>query len=211
MGSIEQRLQDLEVRLRSLEALKEERTSEVERLEVELKRLRTEVDLLFQVEVVLQNVSARVLGKSTSMVDKLVTAGLKHVFPDQNLELKTLVDRYRGKTSIKFSLFEDGKSAPLLDGYGGGVIAIIGVLLRVVTIILLNQRRFLLLDESLSHVSEQYIPTASSLLRKLTRELGFTILLVTHQTGFAEEADNHYEAYRSRGATNFKRVAKPGT
>lgn len=200
------RIQQLEAKIAGLEQLRLDRESELKRLEDEVQALTDETLLLEKTEALLMAVSSRVLGQSTTSIDKLVTAGLKIVFFDQNLEFKTHVDKYRGKTSIRFELYQDGKTAPLMNSYGGGPVVTIGILLRVVTILLLNQRRVLLIDESLSHVSEEYHESASTLLKKLCKELGFTILMVTHQASFASQADVHYEAHATKTGTEFKRV-----
>lgn len=186
--------------------LLEERTKRVRELEAETTDLANEIDLLGKVETVLQLVSAKVLGQSSNTIDQLVTAGLRTVFPDQNLAFKTHVDKFRGKTSIRFELYEDGQTAPLTESYGGGVLVVIGVLLRVTTIMLLKQRRLLLLDESLSHLSAQYVPNASKLLRKLADELKFDILMVTHQPEFTLNATRHYAAKKTKAGTTFEEV-----
>jgi len=200
------RLNNLDRDLASSERLLQEREKDLQDLESEVEALHNEAELLDKVEKVLQAVSSHVLGQSTDTIDKLVTSGLKVVFFDQKLEFKTVVDKFRGKTSIRFELYENGKTAPLMESFGGGVVVLIGVLLRVVTIIVLGQRRILLLDESLSHLSEQYHETASTLLKKLCKELGFTIVMVTHQASFATHADLHYEAVPGKTGTEFKKL-----
>lgn len=208
MQELRDQVAELDREVTALERLRQERQNELKRLETEVETLNHETELLDKVEQALQAVSSRVLGQSTSTIDQLVSAGLKAVFFDQKLEFKTTVDKFRGKTSIRFELFEDGKSAPLMESYGGGVLVLVGVLLRVVTIIVLGQRRFLLLDESLAHLSDQYHETASGLLKKLCDELGFTILMVTHQEGFVQHATRHYQAKKTKAGTAFEEVTK---
>lgn len=208
MGALLDQINDLDREITALERLRGERLSEVKKLETEVEKLTDEVDLLDKVEQVLQTVSSKVLGQSTATIDKLVSAGLKIVFDDQKLEFKTTVDKFRGKTSIKFELFENGQTAPLMESYGGGVLVLVGVLLRVVTIIVLGQRRILLLDESLAHLSDQYHANASALLKKLCKELDFTILMVTHQEGFVQHSDRHYVAKKTPAGTVFE-LEKP--
>lgn len=185
------------------ERLYSERADRVQKLTNEINELVEEANLLEKVEGTLNLVSTRVLGQSTSTIDQLVTKGLRAVFYDQKLEFRTEITKMRGKTSILFELMEDGESAPLMDSYGGGVLCMIGVLLRVVTIIVLGQRRILLLDESLAHLSSQYVPQASSLLNKICDDLDFTILMVTHEPSFADYAAKHYEAQGTKDGTIF--------
>lgn len=181
----------------------EERRKAVKRLEERVLALQDEEALLAKVDEVLLHVSSKVLGASTDKIDGLLQAGLRLVFDDQDLAFRTEVDRHRGKTSIEFHLKAGGVEAPIMEAYGGGVLVVAGVLIRVVTIMVLGMERVLILDESLSHLSGQYVPGASRLLRKLGDELGFTILAVTHDDALAEQADRHYVARAKGGATVF--------
>jgi len=211
MRELIERLHQADMRLAQAQALREAKQARLTDLEAEIANLLTEQDLLIKVDQVLLAVSSKVLGQSTGTIDKLVTAGLRIVFEDQKLEFKTEIEKYRGKTAVKFSLFENGQTAPLLDSYGGGVLVVASVLLRVVTIMVLGLRRLLLLDESLSHLSDQYIPNCSGLLRKLCVDLGFDVVLITHQAEFAIHADRHYRAVREEGAPTFRLMKTEGT
>ena len=175
-------------------------------LDNEVKELSENIELLTKVERTLLHISTKVLGQSTKNIDKLVTVGLRLVFNDQNLEFTTNTEKYRGKTAIKFQLLENGRSAPLMDAYGGGVLVIVGVLLRTFTTMSLGMRRILFLDETLAHLSEQYIDNASRLLKKLCDELDFTIVMVTHQPEFAAHATIAYKASARGGETVFTKT-----
>lgn len=192
--------------VQAAEAVRQDRLKQRGELATRLKYLEEEAALLEKTEICLTEVNQRVLASSTQTIDSLVTGGLRAVFKDQNLEFRTQTDRYRGKTALKFKLFQDGQESPILDSYGGGVIVVVGVLLRVVTIMTLGMRKVLLLDESLSHVSDQYIPNVSQLLQKLCTDLGFTILMVTHQEAFAENASTHYQGKEVNGRVVFAKV-----
>lgn len=196
-------LSEVETSLVKSEVQRESKLEEVAAVNKLLLDLSETSDLAGKAEQVLLQVSSKVLGQSTKTIDKLVTIGLQIVFEGQNLEFRTKVDKYRGKTSVKFELYENGKTSPLLDSYGGGVLVLAGVLLRTVTILTLGLRRVILLDESLSHLSDQYIVNASKLLKKLCAELDFNILMVTHQPEFAHHADRHYTAKSKNGSTRF--------
>lgn len=194
MQSPIRRVEDLRGFVLQQEAIAGEREREMVRLQNLTVNLGREEEILRKTELVITEIAQKVLGSSSGVIDQLVTGGLRAVFTDQKLEFKTKIDRYRGKTAMKFELLHNDHQAPLMEGYGGGVIVVIGILLRVAVIMALNLRRVLLLDESLANVAEQYVPNVSALLKKLCRELGFTILLVTHSEHFAEEADTHYQA-----------------
>jgi len=210
MSHPEERLETLDRQLTGLEALRAERERAKGRLERELEVLDREGELLEKVEATLQHIGSKILGQSTKTIDQLLTAGLRLIFEDQDLTFKTKVERFRGRTAVKFELYAGGHTAPLMDAYGGGVLVTAGVLLRVVTIMILGLKRVLILDESLAHLSEQYIPNASKLLQKLCEELDFAILMVSHQPAFAEHADRHYVAKQTRdGGTTFEEKQQP--
>jgi len=199
-------LTNLDRSVSSLEGRRGEVIRTVSELEEELTELGSSVELLTKVEQTLLHISTKVLGQSTKNIDKLVTVGLRLVFEDQNLEFTTSTEKYRNKTAIKFQLLENGRSAPLMDAYGGGVLVIVGVLLRTFTTMSLGMRRVLFLDETLAHLSEQYIDNASRLLKKLCDELDFTIIMVTHQPEFAAHANLSYKALARGGETVFEKA-----
>jgi len=201
-------VQDLQLRLADLDgqvsrraALREDRQKRLDAIEKEILFLTDDTKILESTEELLIELGKRTVGDSTETLNKLATLGLGLVFPDQQLELKTTIDRVRGKTGIRFDLYDRGKTYPISGSYGGGVLAIVGFLLRVSLITSLKMRRILLLDESFAHVAVDYIPQASKLLRKVAEDLGFTIIMVTHQPEFAQAAHVHVRAKRKAGVT----------
>lgn len=207
-------LQTLESRLNALqrESLIQEgalRSAEqsLSSLEALVSSLKKEALVLASTEAALTTISNKVMSDSVTPIDDLVTRGIRHVFNDMNLEFKTKVEKSRGKTAVKFMLFQDGRECPILMSYGGGVVVVAGVLIRVVTIMTLKARRVLFLDETLAHVSKKYVPALSQLLRELCSALDFTIMMVTHTEEFAEYADTHYRAKPSANGTVFEKVA----
>lgn len=196
--------EQIERGLQEQEAVRKERVRRQEAVQREKEELEGYALLVGQADQALLEVSTKVLGQSTSSVDKLVTAGLKLVFEDLDLEFKTTIERLRGKTAVKFALLEDGRTSPIMSSYGGGVLAIAGVLLRVVVIVSLGLRRLMVLDETLAHLSPQYVDAASSLLRKLGKDLNFTILMVSHEAEFALHADRKYLASRTPSGVKFE-------
>jgi len=205
VGETSLKLRELESRATKLEAIREERLQQQRELEAELTKLTTDLDLTTKAEATLLHISTKILGQSTKTIDNLVTAGLHLTFEDQKLEFRTTTEKMRGKTAIRFHLLDNGRTAPLMDAYGGGVLVIVGVLLRVVTITALGLKRILFLDETLSHLSEQYVDNASRLLRKLCDELDFTIVMVTHQPEFAAHAHVRYRVEGKNGTAIFTR------
>ncbi len=191
------RLQGFDRQIAGLEALRAERERRLRDFVKEVEALEAEVVLLTASERVLQVLAVKTVAASTEHTDRLVTMGLKAVFHDLHLEFQTKVGKARGKTAAEFQLLENGKPFPIEDSFGGGVLAVVGVLLRVCVIVNLKLRRVLILDETLAHLSDAYHHSASELLRSLAEKLGFQILMVTHSAGFTQAADRHYHAKKT--------------
>ena len=68
----------------------------------------------------------------------------------------------------------------------------VGLLLRLILALLTNKRALLLLDESFSHVSQEYEPALAEFLAELVVRTNVQVLLVTHSTAFEEFADVAY-------------------
>lgn len=210
ISNLQRRLEDLQQKVLIEEGSLRSKELALQQLVALLNTLETEIGVLGQVDAALNELSSRVMGQSTKFIDNLVTTGLRYVFDDLKLDFKTEVDKYRGKTSVRFVLTQDGQEAPIMDSYGGGVVVVAGVLLRIVTVISLKGRRFLLLDETLAHLSKQYIPNMSRLLSKLCESLSFDILMITHTEDFAEYATSHFKATSVNGGTVFNKVTLKG-
>ena len=171
----------------------------------EVGTLREEVALLEKADQVLLTVSSQSIGESTQKLDKLVTYGLRATFDDLNLRLQTVTDRSRGKTATKFEIHQDGQTYSLESSYGGGVLCIVGFLMRVMTIMAFGLRRVVLLDETFAHLSNQYHSNASKLVKRIVKDLGFHVIMVSHETAFAEHADQHYKIETGSKGVTFRK------
>lgn len=137
-------------------------------------------------------------------VESLVTAGLQAIFGDggEQLSFHMVKSTVRNATSIEFEVHTtkpDGTVVvtDVLSARGGGVAAVIGVLLRVVLILLTRETGqrvsdVLVLDESLAHLSEDRLEAAGEFLRTLVEHAHLQILMVTHQTELVGPADVVY-------------------
>jgi DNA repair exonuclease SbcCD ATPase subunit len=104
-------------------------------------------------------------------------------------------------------LLDDGKECDIMNSYGGGVVSIISILLRIVTIVTLNLRRILILDESLAQLSSNYTANAAQFFKELGATLNFTIIMVTHDHSYVEYADKVYEVHNNGSYSILKEVS----
>lgn len=127
-------------------------------------------------------------------IETIVSEGLKTIFHDQDLSFKAEVGTSRGKISVDFFLVKGdpehgGFKGTPLDSFGGGPSSIASLILRILTLLRLKRNPLLLLDETLSAVSDDYIEATGQFLQKLTASSGINILLVTHKAAFLDHSN----------------------
>lgn len=124
-------------------------------------------------------------------VESLVTYGVQAVFgPEYEFRLVQTISR--GLVNYEFQLLHLGHATSLKDAHGGGVLAVVGYLLRLVVLLLSGKRRLLLLDETFAHVSRAHLASVAALLRHVTDSLGVQHIMVTHSPELEESADAVY-------------------
>lgn len=135
-------------------------------------------------------------------IENIVNEGLKVVFSD-NIEIKIISSILNNKTTYHIDITQNGVHGTQ-ESFGGGVLAVISLCLRVVMIIYCKRDRILFLDESLGFVSEIYQPSLSNFISQLCKRLGFDITLISHQPRMTAYADRIYEAYKGKDGTEFR-------
>lgn len=114
--------------------------------------------------------------EAQSMIEGLVTRGLQSIFePDVSFVISTSVKGKSTTTEFLIRSEVDGNffETSVLDARGGGLVAIVSFLLRVTVLLLTGPKeKFLLLDETFAHVSEEYLPAVGEFLQQLVEETG---------------------------------------
>ncbi len=141
-------------------------------------------------------------------VEDLINKGLRYVFKQDEVGISLSTEFKNNKTQFIITL-SDGQSSStnMLDSFGGGLVAIVSFLFKVVISIIHKNERFMVFDETLNFVSASYQPALSQFIRQLCEDMGVTIVLVTHQPIMADHAHVVYEAFEAKGgSTKFKRL-----
>jgi ABC-type uncharacterized transport system ATPase component len=129
------------------------------------------------------------------LIEGVVTDGLRTIFFDQKLNFISEMSSKYNKVSTEFFVYQENgsiKGSPL-DSFGGGPSSIISLILRILVLLRLKKRRFLVLDETLAAISDDYIEPTGNFLKKLSSTIGLPILMVTHKTSFLDYSDTSYQ------------------
>ena len=135
-------------------------------------------------------------------IENIVNEGLLAVF-SEDIQIKITSAIKRDKTEYHIDIIQNGVHGTQ-ESFGGGILAVISLCLRVVIIIYCKRDRILFLDESLGFVSEIYQPSLSNFISQLCKRLGFNITLISHQPKMIACADRIYEAYKGKDGTDFR-------
>jgi len=167
------------------------RSLRVDSLSMEIGKAEQELVSRKKVELVVSSLIERMYTQAIGSIEPLLNFGIRSVYP-RLIESKVIQSIERGKPTFQIKVVDGGEPVSLGSAHGGGLSQIIGFLLRVIVIILSGRRRFMILDESFSAVSRDLQPSLSELIRKVTEDLGFQIILITHSEDTAFEADKVY-------------------
>ena len=156
-------------------------------------------------KLLVQEASIKVLREIIDIMSKefidqiadLITYALQTIFHDKDYSIKILLKESRNSKQadiILLSTNEDGNviESPVPDNCGGGVSAVIGLVLQIFFIQYNKLNKLLVMDEALSQISAEYIPTTMKFLKTLSEQRGFKFLLVTHDAKIIKHADTIY-------------------
>lgn len=187
-------------------------------LEAEVARLLASRETAERVAGVLGKMASERDEAARHMVESLVTSGLTAIFGDggEQLSFHLVESTLRNATNIDFMVKTtkpngDVIETDVLSARGGGVAAVIGMLLRVVLILLTRQTgqpvsSTLVLDETLSHLSVDRLEAASAFLRTLVDSADLQVIMVTHQDELVGSADIvHRLSLDTNGVTRVRR------
>lgn len=194
MNQLEDRYEALKSRAEKIRTKRQMLEDNKTKFKNELKQLRHDKNVLQQVEELFKFLLDRYVNQYAESISGVVTEGLESIFYNQDLKFDIEVSQKHGKVWVEFLTTKGAKTAPALDSFGGGIVAVESLLLRILILLKTGLARYLILDESLASLSSEYVENCGNFVRKMCEELDVDVLLVTHNRDFVEYADTVYEA-----------------
>lgn len=150
-------------------------------------------------QAILQAVAQETQKELEYRVSELVSLAMAAVFPDP-YTLKLSFEMKRGRTEAEFLFELDGETVNPKYGSGGGVKDVAALALRLAVWSLRGGRTrpLIVLDEPFKNPSKGYRPKVAKLLKRLSRDLGLQIIMVTHDEELIEHADKVFLVKRVR-------------
>jgi len=126
----------------------------------------------------------------------IINTALKDIFDDAiYIDIEQEV---KSNGSIKYNIifFQQGiaiaKNEELLESNGGGILAVISILFKILIGYLYSKNRLYIFDESFAQVSPQYRERLSLFLRQFAEKYNFTIILVSQTSDLNKFAHIEY-------------------
>ena len=176
--------------------------NQIKNNELKMESLKTRLVSLGDVKkLLIQLKNSKMFDKKDFILNTINTA-LNDVFMDQEIKIDLVAsntNQEASKLNIKYDivLYQKGKemarNEKLLIKNGGGVMAFISILFKILVGYIYSKNKFYIFDESLSEVSELYMPRMGQFLQKFCNKHDFTIILITHTPIIAEYADLMYK------------------
>jgi len=185
--------------------------SKLDAAQTEVKDLEARDELLNLTSQLIRVMIDREVTEAVQAVERLVTEGLQTVFDDQNIRLRTVVEESRGKVSVSLVTVEAKDSGIEIEGagndsFGGSVVTVQSVIMRVIVMLRRGLRPLLFLDESLVAFDANYIGNMAQFLSALCDRLGLNIVLVTHNPMLVDAANKVYRTKQVKGVTSLVEV-----
>jgi hypothetical protein len=127
----------------------------------------------------------------------LLSYGLQSIFSDRKYSIEIEISDRGDLKTAELWLVEDVEGSilktKLRDSVGGGIQVVVSLILRIYFIIVLNFRRFIIMDEALKEISDSYMDNLFNFLKHTSVELGFKYLWITQDLRFTDYADKVYD------------------
>lgn len=164
-------------------------TSKVERLKKE-KKIREDCWRSLRL------IQERYNEESIQLLQQMLNTGIQAIFDDQDYTIEIEITEGKRK-GVKLWLVEgdsaNNKRSRIPTAIGGGIQVVLSFILNVYLIRIYGLRPIVVMDESFTQISTQYIPNFIQFLRYLIEELDFVFLWVSHDERVLPYFDTIYE------------------
>ena len=175
-------------------------SKDIEETEAHLIALKDDIQYHELASVCIQELVDQVSTSNIERIETLVNSALASIFFDQDIKFKINQETKRNLNCYSFVTMKDGVEGSIYS-FGGGIMAVEAMVLKILFNLLSKRYPLLILDESLSFVSEKYIEGTSNFMKELSEQFDIPIVLVTHQDSFTRNADNEIQIEKENNKT----------
>lgn len=183
-STLEQRCNAQNLRYEQLNANISHIENVINTTESELAKITNEKELIERASLALKQVRPLLSGSSIKDCEQLANSAISSIFGfDYTVEYDL--------ESNRFVLNKGDYSTDLSEAEGGGIITVISFVFLIYLIVKLNKRRLIILDEAFTQISDAYFDKFIEFVNQLCTDLGFDILLVSHDQRITVDSVQH--------------------
>ena len=172
--------------------------------EKQLEDLEQSQEVVDKSHRICQSVAKKTQDSLSVQLDSLINLALETCFPNQ-YKFKTSFIENRGKTELQFVLTDKitGKdNDDIIDGFGGGLIDVVSLALRLCLHTLEGSSKLVVLDEPFKFLSQDLRSKAANLIQELSHKLDLQFIIITHIPEIADVGDRLFEVKKIDGISN---------
>lgn len=174
LSNIHTRVQQAKTNYETLIKNHESDVARLNELGEQITKIREEQALLETSKTVMDEAKKILTKTSLEYCERLATVAVKTIF---NLSAEVKYSSTDGKFYL---MLDDGMVSDIAGDEGGGIKTVLSFVFSLYLVIKANSRRVMFFDEAWTQVSAEYFPAFIDFVKQICVELGFEILLVTH-------------------------------
>jgi DNA repair exonuclease SbcCD ATPase subunit len=204
MALLKDRVQELSRNVNVASQLQRMERRKLAEVQGDLSKAQANTKQLEQVQSLFAQMTQILIDNEIKPIQSFVTNGLNKVFPDRDLAFKINQKEVSSGVQYEFVLQDGDIEANISDNFGGSVLEVSSLMLRLFVIKRLNKAQFIAFDEFFTGIDARHRINLIQCLKNLCSELGFDIFLITHQEDFVNGADLVLQAYRTLDGLKIK-------
>ena len=171
------RLELITDKVKELNGQKKGYENDVAEAEKQLVVQKNETVLATEANAIVELVAAEINSKVSAPLVKTTQAMVDSIFPGE-YEVKMDFSTKNHRTHVDIYLDMDGVKIYPMDDDGGGVMNMMELGLRFAALEMSGQRKTLLLDQPLKDLSDEYLPLAGKILKRLSKERKVQLIII---------------------------------
>lgn len=194
INQIEHKISKMNKDLGRLEGQIEVSKNSISSNQSKIEKLKVDQETHSKAIEIINYVQEQSRDKVKDTFENIVTYALRFIY-STDYEFGIEFDRRGNLGTMNFNIKSPDFQEPAepINTSGGGVIDIVALALRMVLLQLGEQKGPVILDESLKHLSKEYLPNAVKFLNEINKRLNRQIIFITHQQEFIDNAEYSME------------------
>jgi len=178
-----------------------------QKMQMELDRLVPLKDDNTNISYACKLLLEKLVNTSKSQLENFLTFAINQIFPNREYSIELILKKDSKQPALELTLVESGVKQNIKDSVGGGILHTLGLLLQIYYIEVYKLNKVMFIDEGLKAVSSNstfdgkgisYLENVLNFLKYLSKERGYTFVLVTHEDKVREYADKTYIVERGK-------------